>query len=899
MKPRLNSFKLLVGVALFVLVLLSFVVAIYSAKVYRNLLIENESEALQQILAFKSKAALEKLYDSQTRFGSSLNNDDKFQVALATQNSIGLVERIEERYRSYFLSVDSFKLKSVVVRNTEGSILANAHDSTAVFTGCPSTNGLFQGLFSSLKAKNTSCSKNGELYTEVLLPLDNMEPIAYLQIIAYGVEGLKGLVDDVNLPVKITNSDNYPLFQSNNWQEAEQSSHLRPVYKLYNDDSALSVNIIGSIDQEAFLNRIYRTENNFFVFTIILALLTLGSVLFLLNRAFHPLNKLRNSAGALLTGKYAPIIDDKLPDELRDVVLAYNEMVEGLELEIISRRKIEEKLRSEKEFISTTLDSITNPVIVLDSKDRIRLLNPSGESLFGDSQSALIGESIHEILILYANRQTTRIVDINQLLNRKKSLSTMFFYDADRNIIELEFSASPMIDMETEDVGFVVILKDVSEDRQLRRKLSYEGSHDHLTRFLNRAAFERKFENLIVEDHGVDAQHVVAYMDLDQFRVVNETCGSAGGDLLLKQVAAVVRSHVRKADILARLSADEFGIIMPFYEIELALQSMQNIIIGIQQSGFYWNEKEYQITASIGVIGFGEVSDEYSDFYSKITTACFLAKQNGGNQLHYIDENDEKVLAQQVSMDWIGGIMKGLNENRFRLFVQPIASLQNDDKHRHYEVLIRYLGSDDKIVLPGEFLPIAERYNLIEKIDCWVVSEITEWLQINKASLNDVMFSINLSGRSIGSPTFHKFLKNKLQQSEVDMTSLCFEITETSVVSNVERSVEFINSIKNLGVKFSLDDFGTGLSSFSYLKQFPVDYLKIDGEFIRDIVEDEKSFVFVRSMAEVGHCLNMKVIAEFVESDTQFVKLREANIDYIQGYEIGKPADIETLLKIN
>jgi EAL domain-containing protein (putative c-di-GMP-specific phosphodiesterase class I) len=350
--------------------------------------------------------------------------------------------------------------------------------------------------------------------------------------------------------------------------------------------------------------------------------------------------------------------------------------------------------------------------------------------------------------------------------------------------------------------------------------------------------------------------------------------------------------------VLSRLSGDEFGFIMPFFEMERALQTIQKIIIEIQHSKFVWNDQEYRVTASIGVMAFGRMSDEYADHYSKVTTACFLAKQNGGNQYHYIDENDEKVLAQQVSMEWVSGIMEGFTNDRFCLYVQPIVGIDQADKHAHYEVLIRYRDHDGNIIAPGQFLPSAERYNLIERIDSWVVSTVIQWFQKNPTMDQKVMFSINLSGRSISSQTFHNFLRETLIASNVDMRALCFEITETAVVDNVERSVEFINSIKQLGVRFSLDDFGTGLSSFSYLKQFPVDYLKIDGEFVRDITNDDKSYVFVRSMTEVGHCLDMKVIAEFVESDTMFDKLREANVDYAQGYTVGRPVSIDTLVEL-
>lgn len=731
----------------------------------------------------------------------------------------------------------------------------------------------------------------------MLVPVGKPEPGVFLHIVAYAVGGLQGIEQEIRMPIRLDHGSGAPLYRSPDWVGADAGGYLYPVFELYGDDGFLGATISASYDQWPIIERLGETETDFFMITTIATVSALVLVLLLLNRAFLPMNNLRNSVGALLTGRYASISEEKLPSELKDLVLAYNVMVEGLESETISRRQIEEKLRSEKEFISTTLDSITNPVIVIDSKDRIKLVNPGAEKLFGNQEAELIDVSIHEILVLYANRQTTRIIDLGQLLQRKLSISSMFFYGPDRNIVELEFSASPMIDMEAEDVGFVIILKDVSEDRKLRRKLNYEGSHDQLTGFLNRSAFEQKFETLVTENHNSTPLHVLAFLDIDQFRVVNETCGSAAGDQLLQHIGSTLQKHVRKSDILARLSGDEFGIIMPFFRMEPALQAFQKIIIEIQHSVFVWNEQEYLITASIGVMAFGRMSDEYADYYSKVATACSLAKQNGGNQYHFIDENDEKIMAQQVSMEWVTGIMEGFSEDRFCLYVQPIAPIDKKEQYTHYEVLIRYIRPDGTVVSPNDFLPPAERYNLIERIDRWVVDSVIAWLQQHQTKLRDVLFSVNLSGRSIGSQTFHKFLRESLGKSGIDISQLCFEITETAVVNNVEKSVEFINSIKQLGAKFSLDDFGTGLSSFSYLKQFPVDYLKIDGKFVRDIIEDDKSYVFVRSMTEVGHCLDMKVIAEFVDSDTMFNKLREANVDYIQGYQVGRPVSIHTLVE--
>ena len=899
MLSRIYSFKFIIGIALLWLGALSYGLAIYSTQGYREHAIQAQIDSLQKMLEHESREAIRLLYEKQKQFAFKLQSERPFREALQQRDAAAMRAWLGRSYTRFQVAAGEFKLKTIVVRDLSGQIFANSSDDGLdAYGGCPAALESIGGSLIRLpKPRYALCSFDNQLFSEVLVPVGALEPRAYLHVVAYADEGLRRIEEQMRMPISIDHGSGSNLYRSPDWVGAAAVSYLFPSFKLYGDDAFLGAVVSAAFDQQPVIDRLEQTETNFLMITTVATVTALVLVLLLLNRAFMPMNKLRNSVGALLTGRYAPIGEGKLPSELKDLVVAYNEMVEGLEIETISRRQIEERLRSEKDFIATTLDSITNPVIVIDSKDRIKLLNPAAEKLLGDKEAELIDTSIHEILILYANRQTTRIVDISQLLSRKLSISSMFYYDPGRNLVELEFSASPMIDMEAEDVGFVIILKDVSEDRKLRRKLSYEGSHDQLTGFLNRSAFEQKFETLVTEDNDSQPQHVIAFLDIDQFRVVNETCGSAAGDLLLKQVSAMIRTHVRKSDIVARLSGDEFGIIMPFFEMERALQVIQKIIIEIQHAGFVWNEQEYLITASIGVMAFGRLSDEYGECYSKITTACYLAKQNGGNQYHFIDENDEKVMAQQVSMEWVAGIMEGFSEGRFCLYVQPIVAIDKEERYTHYEVLIRYLGQDGRIISPGDFLPPAERYNLIERIDSWVVSHVIEWLQRHQRKLGDVMFSVNLSGRSIGSQTFHDFLRESLTSSDIDISRLCFEITETAVVDNVEKSVEFINSIKQLGAKFSLDDFGSGLSSFSYLKQFPVDYLKIDGEFVRDIIDDDKSYVFVRSMTEVGHCLDMEVIAEFVESDTMFKKLREANVDYIQGYQVGRPVSIDTLLE--
>lgn len=898
MISRFYSFKLIIGGAVLALILLVYGLILYSSGVYRDLAINNRIQSLQALIAIESQEIIEQSSERQRQFGWQLRNHSQLRSALKKNDAVRLEAWLLQYFAEQTDAYPDFLLRALVIRAADGGVIAQASDTD--FLG-------FGGCFISLplidktetpQVNYTLCRYNQGLYSDVAVEVDPLNPGTKIQVVIDIVEVLKTLEQHTDQPIRLSSADGEEIFLSSEWPKGEAPKYLLPVYRLPASDNGPGLDISAAFDQQMFFNELEASRTNTLLLTSVWVLCILFLVAMGLVIAFRPLNRLHNSVGEMLTGKFAAIEVDKLPSELHELLDAYNQMVVSLEEETISRRQVEERLRSEKDFISTTLNSIQNPVIVIDSKEKIKLLNPAAEDFLAEKEKKLIDKPIHELLILYSNRRITRIVDITQLLNHKTSWSSMFYHHPDRRVVELEFSASPMIDMETEDIGYVIILKDVSEDRQLRRKLNYEGRHDQLTGFLNRIAFEQKFENIVAESSGGHQQHVLAYLDIDQFKIVNETCGNIAGDQLLKQVGELIQANVRKSDILARLSGDEYGIIMPFFELKRALDAMQKIIIDIQHSRFIWDEKEYHVTASIGIIMFGKMRDEYVDFYPKVTTACYLAKENGGNQYHFVDEDDRQLIAQQESMEWVSGIMKGFTEDRFCLYVQPIVSMNANEDFSHYEVLIRYRSPDGQIIPPGDFLPPAERYNLIEKVDSWVVRKMIDWLRQNGDQISNKMFSVNLSGRSIGSETFHRFLKDSLTDSGIELGNLCFEITETAAVENIEKSVEFITSIRQLGAKISLDDFGTGLSSFSYLKQFPVDYLKIDGEFVRDIIDDDKSFVFVRSMTELGHCLDMKVIAEFVESDTMFDRLREANVDYIQGYTVGKPVSIDTLINI-
>ncbi len=899
MLSRLFGIRTIALIGMIVLTLLSLGLAWYSSSVYERFAFENKLKSDRNVLKIETHQLLRELNQRQKQFSYQLQNDEKFRQAFAKGDFSALSELLQKSFSQIYNNSGLIRFKTLLIRDPQGSIISSAHEDVASkYTGCPVLIDQIKKLHASqkLKPRFALCSHDGELYAEAMLSMGALKPKGFMHVIAYTRDQLQQLGQEIQAAVRLTTANHRQLFQSHSWpNEMNRDNRVKAVaYSLYGDDHKVGTIVSAIFDFSSFNQMIEATRMRLLMITASVALIVLILVVLFLRLAFRPLDQIRSSVGALLTGSYTPIKAEKLPVELEELVEAYNELVEGMQEASESQIKAEKELISEHEFISTTLDSITNAVIVVDSKLMIQLANPAAERLLGDAEENLRLYPLDELVDLYSNRSTTHIANLKRLLKTPQRLENLFI-QRDGYTIELEMMASPMLEKGSEDIAHVLVFKDVTEDRKLRRKLSYEGRHDRLTGFLNRAAFERKFDSMVSDNDYTRNQHILVYLNLDQFKLVNDTCGNSVGDLLLKQVARVIKANVRKSDILARLGGDEFGILLPYAETNTAANTVNEILTYIHQEGFNWDDREYTITASAALIPFGLASDDYSEKLANLTTARSIAKDNGGNQCYLIGDDDEKVQEHHSTMGWASGINKGFSEQRFKLYAQPIVPLKQQEKHKHYEILIRYQDEDDTIIRPGEFLVPAERFNLIEKIDRWVVSEVIRWLAANPQLDGKIQFSINLSGRSIGSTSFHRFLVQLLEDESVDATSLCFEITETAAVKDVEKSIEFIRIIKKLGAKFSLDDFGSGLSSFTYLKQFPVDYLKIDGVFIKDILHDAQSYDFVRSITEVGHCLGMKVIAEFVESKNMFHTLREAKVDYLQGYTIGKPAPIELL----
>jgi diguanylate cyclase (GGDEF)-like protein/PAS domain S-box-containing protein len=456
-------------------------------------------------------------------------------------------------------------------------------------------------------------------------------------------------------------------------------------------------------------------------------------------------------------------------------------------------------------------------------------------------------------------------------------------------------SVSFIKDMNGEVIHYLATHRDISKEHQLSEQLSFQASHDDLTGLVNRREFEIHIDKLLLSAKEAKAEHALCFIDLDQFKIVNDTCGHVAGDELLRQLSSILMNTVRKRDTLARLGGDEFGILIEHCSLENAYHVTTSLLNAVQNFQFSWENRTFKLGASIGLVPIKGSMFTRVELLKVADAACYMAKDAGRNRIHVYHADDSDMVQRQGEMQWVTRITEALDKDLFCLYAQIIAPT-TEGANNHYELLIRMKDMNDDIIPPGAFLPCAERYNLISKLDRWVITNAFKLLASNVEFQQQINFcSINLSGQSLTEDDFLDFVIESLIESGVQYDKVCFEITETAAISNLNIAVEFISVLKKMGCRFALDDFGSGLSSFGYLKNLPVDYLKIDGMFVKDIVDDPIDRAMVKSINEIGHVMGMKTIAEFVENDEIKEMLKDLSVDYVQGYGIGKPLPLSDL----
>lgn len=437
----------------------------------------------------------------------------------------------------------------------------------------------------------------------------------------------------------------------------------------------------------------------------------------------------------------------------------------------------------------------------------------------------------------------------------------------------------------------VVQTQDITQEQVLTQNLTYQAKHDSLTGLANRYAFDEKLQQVITEFDEHSEAHVLCYIDLDQFKVINDTCGHSAGDELLRQISGVIRGLVRQSDFLARIGGDEFAILMLNCSLSSAERSLTNLLQAISEFQFIHQGQIFKIGASLGVTMIEHQNETYIEIMKRADSACYAAKELGRNQIHVFDDNNEKIKERRGEMQWVSHIQKAIESNSFVLYSQEVVSLSAGEQSPHYELLIRLINDEGIIVAPGEFLPAAERYNQTAEIDLWVVNKVISTLKKARDQSKDIAgrYNINLSGASLGSSKFDKELISLISDNDWIGRYLCFEITETATIANLSKAQSLMKELRELDCQFALDDFGSGLSSFSYLKQLPIDYLKIDGIFVKDCLTDPVNLAMIQSFHDISKVMGVKTVAEYVETEAIFNKMQQIGIDYAQGYWKSKP----------
>ncbi|MGM0450162.1 MAG: EAL domain-containing protein [Pseudomonadota bacterium] len=579
--------------------------------------------------------------------------------------------------------------------------------------------------------------------------------------------------------------------------------------------------------------------------------------------------------------------------------------IADLNREVSHRKEVECMLATEKERLRVTLHSIGDGVITTDTDARITYLNPVAEELTGWTDAGARDQPLLKVFRI-ADEYSGELVEgpvarvfeegtIQGLGNQT------ILIRRDGMEFSIEDSAAPIRGPDGDILGVVLVFHDVTEARRLNAKLTHQATHDCLTGLFNRKAFEQRLKEVLRSPERRGRTHSLLFLDLDQFKVINDTCGHIAGDALLSALGSVLAHSLRQSDMLARLGGDEFGVLLHNCTPDVAEEIVETLQQAIMDFDFAWEGRPFVVGVSIGQVDFRDTEWSMVDLLSAADTACYLAKESGRNRVHLYGSDDGELAHRHGQMEWVGEIRKALNEDRFCLFYQPIVPVNKQKAGQglvlpsHCELLLRLHDGKGGLVSPGAFIPAAERYDLMGVVDRWVLeAAFSRLAQLNCSDIHTC--AINLSGTSLGEERFLWFVRDLFERYPVSPERICFEITETAAIANLKTAQHMIETLRHLGCRFALDDFGSGMSSFGYLKYLHVDYLKIDGDFVKDMLEDPIDRAMVESIHHIGHVMGLKTIAEFVENDKVLAQLQALGIDHAQGFGIARPQSFDDLL---
>lgn len=576
----------------------------------------------------------------------------------------------------------------------------------------------------------------------------------------------------------------------------------------------------------------------------------------------------------------------------------------GVATDVSDRRRAEEALYQEQEEALALFASIADGVIRTDPDGIVEELSAAAQELLGLSQAEAQGRPLEKLLHLFDPKTREPILEPLSSLHSDPQANSqpteVLMVHPDQREIPISLHVAVLHDPDGEAAGHVVVLKDLLAHQTVDRSVVYLATHDHLTDLVNRTEFERLLGQAMNGAQTKNREHALLYLDLDDFKLFNDTFGHPAGDRTLRQFASFLKMRFRETDTLARIDGDKFGVLLDDCPAARAREVTEKLFKDLGNFRLSWNKTSVPASVSIGIVAIDGDSPEVTEVMSAAESACFMAKQGGGNRYQEFRVTEIGPTERQSQLDILRRVQSALLEDGFELhaqLIQPILAV--DSAPWMYEILLRMKGDDGDLTLPGEFIPLAERHRLASAIDRWVLRKTLEALsdRMGEVGREDTLIAINVSGQSVGDERFLEFVLQELDDRSAPTERLCFEITETATISNFDRAQRFISVLKGKGCRFVLDDFGSGLSSFAYLRNFPVDFIKIDGHFVRGIAKDPIQRALVESINHVGHVMQMKTIAEWVEDDEILALSRLMNVDYVQGFGVARPERLDKVLR--
>jgi diguanylate cyclase (GGDEF)-like protein/PAS domain S-box-containing protein len=878
----------------------SLVIILISDGIHRKLALDEHRTAIEAQVDLKITDILKESAKSQKELGFRLQGEKEFKDAFGQGDYERLESWVKLEYNRYFVTAGILDLRHVWVWDKRFNPLVKTYNSdkttrsaAAVCNNWILTARARKGA-EMLKPLTGFCAVNNQLMQYGIVTIGGLIPRGYLQTILNPVLNLQQLSAQLGLPIRIRQKSNEVLFETESWTQLVDSKAptLIAMSAIGSTDHEAGLIIEALVDLEVFETSMNRSRNFMMLAVIPLIFIIFWFSLYILQKGLLPLERLQLAASRVAEGKFEEIHASSRFEEIETPIQSFNDMIDKLKTAQRDTDRKTEMILDEKMFSQVTLESLVNGVIVVVTSGHIKYLNPAAVEMTGIELENAVGDRADNVLNITdeqtgikQNRLLQRCLNGEHMLGNEGSLILHSAYGEKRHI---EITMSVMHNSVKEVIGVVIVMHDVSQTRELSRQLYHKATHDSLTGLINRYEFEKRLNNML---ERADGEHVLCYMDLDQFKVVNDTCGHIAGDELLRQLTTILLSIVSKRDTLARLGGDEFGLLLEYCPVPRAVRKINEISDAVKEFKFTWEGQHFVVGCSFGLVKIDDTTLSPTAALSAADAACYVAKDSGGNRMEISHPDNTEIKQRHGEMQWIGRVRDALDEERLELYMQTILPLQGREDNGHIEILVR-LREGDELYLPGAFIPAVERYNLQTDLDRYVIAHTLSWIEQQEQPPETV--AINLSGKSLPDENFLDFIINRLNMNKVDPCRVCFEITETAAITNLAYARTFISRLRDLGCRFSLDDFGSGLSSFAYLKYLPVDYLKIDGVFVRDIAEDPMDRSIVASIAAIGEVLGMKTIAEYVEDGNILSIVEEIGVDYAQGYHISKPAPLST-----